>query len=249
MTDSNHRLRVHSIETFGTHDGPGIRLVLFLQGCPFRCVYCHNPDTQPGWTSESQWYSIPQVLELLEKQRPYFGSNGGLTVSGGEPTAQADLLIELFKQAKARGFHLALDTNGGIYSKYVNQLYDLTDLVILDVKHINNSWHKKVTGTTNSNVLKNALYREKSGKKMWLRYVLVPGWTDQRKYLQEWAAYFAGFDCIERVEILPYHTFGVHKYEALGLPNPLEGVEPPSTEVVELAESIFKQQLPNVIIC
>jgi pyruvate formate lyase activating enzyme len=126
-------LRLHSIETFGTHDGPGIRLVLFTQGCPLRCVYCHNPDTQAVMTKESQDYSTEHILELLEKQRPYFKTSGGLTVSGGEPTLQAAELVELFTAAREHGFHLALDTNGVIYSETVKQLYDLTDLVILDV--------------------------------------------------------------------------------------------------------------------
>lgn len=241
-------LNVHSIETFGTHDGPGIRMVVFLQGCQLRCVYCHNPDTQAIRSAQSKEYSTDQILDLLEKQRPYFKKNGGLTVSGGEPTTQAKELSELFKQAKARGFHVALDTNGVIYSKDVHKLYDLTDLVILDVKHINDAWHRKVTGGSNLNVLKNAQYREQSGKPLWLRYVLVPGWTDQEKYMKEWAEYFSAFTSIERVEILPYHTLGVHKYQALGMKYQLKGVPSPSSEQVEKARAIFSAHLPNVVI-
>jgi pyruvate formate lyase activating enzyme len=166
-----------------------------------------NPDTQAA--PESREYSKDEIIGF--KQRLYFKEKGGLT--SGEPTVQAEGLIELFKQAKARGFNVALDTNGVIWSPAVQQLYDLTDLVILDVKHINNEWHKRVTGGSNFNVLKNAEYREKTGKAMWLRYVLVPGWTDQEKYLHEWAKYFQHFSTLERIEILPYHTLGVHKYE------------------------------------
>jgi pyruvate formate lyase activating enzyme len=241
-------LNVHSIETFGTHDGPGIRLVVFLQGCMMRCVYCHNPDTQALISAAAKPYTSEQILELLEKERPYFGAKGGLTVSGVEPTLQAEGLIDLFTKAKAAGFHVSLDTNGAIYTETVHQLYDLTDLVILDVKHINDKHHRKLTNISNEAVLKNAAYREQSGKSMWLRYVLVPGWTDQPEYLEEWAKHFAGYTTIERVEILPYHTLGVHKYKALNMPYALEGVQPPPREVVQLAENIFKKYLPQVIV-
>ncbi len=241
-------LKVHSVETFGTHDGPGIRLVVFLQGCPLRCVYCHNPDTQPLSTNKTKEYSVEEIIELLEKQRPYFKQKGGLTVSGGEPTVQAEQLVELFIQAKARGFHVALDTNGVIFSEKVKQLYDLTDIVILDVKHINNDWHRKLTKGSNENVLRNAEYRELSGKPLWLRYVLVPGWTDQPQYLEEWAQFFKDYKTLERVEILPYHTLGVHKYEALGMNYELTGVETPTNQQVADAKKIFETYLPNVVI-
>lgn len=241
-------VRLHSIETFGTHDGPGIRLVLFTQGCPLRCVYCHNPDTQAMMTDKCQDYGTDQILDLLEKQRPYFKHNGGLTVSGGEPTLQAAALVELFSAARQRGFHLALDTNGVIYSPTVRQLYDLTDVVILDVKHINNNWHQKLTAGSNQNVLKNAHYREQTNKDLWLRYVLVPGWTDQPEYIEEWAKTFANFKSLKRVEILPYHTLGVHKYEALGMPYALNEVMPPKTEAINQAQQIMKQYLENVVI-
>jgi pyruvate formate lyase activating enzyme len=241
-------LRVHSIETLGTHEGPGIRLVLFLQGCPLRCVYCHNPDTQACEGEGATLYTSEQVLDRLERQRPYFSNSGGLTVSGGEPTMQAGGLIELFTLAKARGFHLALDTNGYIDSPEVHQLYDLTDLVILDVKHINDDWHRKLTGGGNRGVLANAAYREQSGKPLWLRYVLVPGWSDQPEYLEAWAKHFAGYKTVERVEILPYHTLGVHKYAALGRPYLLEGVLPPDKPKVEATRELFARYLPNVIV-
>lgn len=241
-------LRVHSIETFGAHDGPGIRLVVFLQGCLLRCVYCHNPDTQPCDDARARFYSNEQILERLEKERPYFGSKGGLTVSGGEPTLQAAALLELFPLVHERGFNVALDTNGYVFSPQVNALYDMTDLVILDVKHIDDTWHRKITGGSNNDVLRNAEYRERSGKPMWLRYVLVPGWTDQPEFLEQWARHFAGYKTVERVEILPYHTLGVHKYAALGRPYPLEGVAPPSKTKTEQARRIFAAHLNNVIV-
>jgi pyruvate formate lyase activating enzyme len=241
-------LNVHSVETFGTHDGPGIRMVVFLQGCHLRCVYCHNPDTQPLASQLSKSYSSEDILEMLEKQRAYFSNGGGLTVSGGEPTLQSKELIDLFKKAKARGFHVALDTNGALVSEDVKRLYDLTDLVILDIKHIDDKWHRLLTKASNVNVLKNAEYREKSGKPMRLRYVLVPGWTDQPEFMTQWAEYFQNYTTLERVEILPYHTFGAHKYAAMGLPNPLEGVEPPSDDTIHQAHTIFTKYLPNVVV-
>lgn len=190
-----------------------------------------------------------QIVALLEKEKPYFKSNGGLTVSGGEPTYQADELLELFQDVKKAGFHITLDTNGVIYSEIIHEIYNLADLVILDVKHIDNEQHKKLTGGMGNNeVLMNALYREHSRKKMWLRYVLVPGWTDQPKFLEAWAKHFQNFTSIERVEILPYHTLGVHKYKAMGIPYKLEGLTPPTAQAVNEAATIFKRYLPHVVI-
>lgn len=241
-------LRVHSVETFGTHEGPGIRLVLFLQGCNIRCLYCHNPDTQDLTNSNAKEMSTAQVLELLEKERPYFSRGGGLTVSGGEPTLQAEGLIELFTAAHEAGYHTCLDTNGTIASPLVKKLYDLTDLVLLDVKHIDDGWHRKLTGASNANTLAMAAYRESTGKPMWLRYVLVPGWSDQPEYLEAWAQHFAGYRSVTQVEILPYHTLGVYKYASLGRDYALQDVQPPTATNVETAKKIFSQYLHNVYI-
>lgn len=241
-------LRVHSVETFGTHEGPGIRLVIFLQGCNIRCLYCHNPDTQGLTTDSTKNMTTEQILELLEKERPYFKRGGGLTVSGGEPTSQAAGLIELFTAAKAVGFHTCLDTNGTIVSPETKKLFDLSDLVLLDVKHINDDWHRKLTGAGNANTLVMAKYRESTGKPMWLRYVLVPGWSDQPEYLEEWGKYFADYQTVEQVEILPYHTLGVYKYEGLGQDYALKNVQPPSPANVDHAKNIFEKYLNNVYI-
>ncbi|NTU99031.1 pyruvate formate lyase-activating protein [Candidatus Falkowbacteria bacterium] len=239
-------LKVHSIETFGTHEGPGIRLVIFMQGCNINCLYCHNPDTKK--IAGGKEMSVDEVLQLLDRQKPYFKDGGGLSVSGGEPTLQTGALIELFREVKKAGYHTALDTNGVIASKEVEELYGLTDLLLLDVKHIDDSWHKKITGTGNASVLKMAEYREKSGKPMWLRYVLVPGYTDQEEHLHAFGRHFASYQQIERVEILPYHTFGVYKYDAMQEPYYLDGVKSPGVEEVEAVRSIFKQYFKEVII-
>jgi len=241
-------LKIHSIDTFGTHDGPGIRLVVFTQGCLFRCVYCHNPDTQDLETDKMKIIDASEILELLEKEKTYFGKTGGLTVSGGEPTLQARSLIELFQECKKRGFNTCLDTCGAIFDQTVTQLYDLTDIILLDVKHINSAWHQKLSKFDNKNVLKNAVYRESTGKEMWLRYVLVPGWTDQEEYLKEWAQYFADYKSVTRVELIPYHKLGVFKYKALGRKYELEGVEPPTKNEISKAEEIFIKYLGKKVV-
>lgn len=242
-------LKVHSIETFGTHDGPGIRLVLFLQGCCFDCLYCQNPDAKDPLGTEAKEMTVSEIIAQLEKMRPYFrNGKGGISISGGEPTLQAKNLIPLFEECKDKGFHTALDTCGGIHTETTRKLYELTDLVILDIKHINENWHKTVTGASNINPLKNAQYREETGKPLWLRYVLVPGYTDQEEYLHEWGKTFQDFKSLERVEILPYHTLGAYKYEKLGQEYRLKDLKPPSPEQVEKARLIFAQYFDNLVV-
>lgn len=231
-------MKIHSIETFGTSDGPGIRLVIFTQGCNFRCLYCHNPDTFE--INGGKEMSINEIMKVAEKQKEYFGKNGGITVSGGEPTLQVEEMVKLFKLAKKNGINTALDTNGSIVSDKVKKLYELTDLLILDVKHIDDRQHIKLTGLSNKNVLEMANYREKTNRPMWLRYVLVPGINDQKEYLVKFGEHFKDYKNIEKVEILPYHTLGVYKYKELGIKYKLDGVLPPSKESVLKTEKIFK---------
>lgn len=243
---SHTTLRVHSIETLGTHEGPGIRLVVFLQGCHFRCLYCHNPDTWAlGGGSEM---TIDELLEKLEHERPYFGDEGGLTVSGGEPTIQRVALRELFAEAQARGIHTALDTNGAFLDDDTKKLLDVTNLVLLDVKHINPAIHQQLTKASNTTTLAFAEYCREHHIPMWLRYVLVPGYTDQPEFLEEWAKRFEQYENVERVEILPYHTFGAYKYEHMGLKYGLEGVKPPTNEEVQIAKNIFEEHFKKVVI-
>lgn len=239
-------LEIHSIETFGTHDGPGIRLVVFTQGCLFRCVYCHNPDSQRIHAPTSVKISNQEILEKLESQRPYFKNGGGITFSGGEPTLQAKKLIPLCEQIKKAEFHITLDTCGAIHTAETRKLYDLCDLIMLDVKHINADWHKKITLQSNTTVLENAAYREKTGKDLWLRYVLVPGWTDQPQHLEAWATHFKNFKSIKKIQILPYHLLGTHKYTEMGIENPLEGVPAASNKDAQRAKKMFEKYLHNV---
>jgi pyruvate formate lyase activating enzyme len=239
-------LKVHSIETFGTHDGPGIRLVVFVQGCQFRCLYCHNPDTQLADNPRAKLMSTQDIVALLERQRGYMGSNGGLTVSGGEPSLQVDGVTELLAAAQAAGFHTAVDTNGAFFDDRVKQLYHHADLVMLDVKHIDDDWHRRLTGKSNESVLQCAQFREESGCPLWLRYVLVPGWTDQPEMIQRWAEHFCRYQTVEKVEVLPYHTIGKKKYIALGKKYPLEGVEPPQPEAVNDVRLILSRYFASV---
>lgn len=241
-------LKVHSVETFGTQDGPGIRLVIFTQGCDFKCLYCHNPDTISLDNEKAKEMSADQILDLLNRQKEYFSNGGGLTISGGEPTLHTKEIIEIFEKVKVAGFHTCLDTNGSILTDDIKKLYELTDLVMLDVKHINEDWHRKLTGQSNKKTLEAAKYRESTGKDMWLRYVLVPGWSDQEEYLKEWAKYFSNFKTVKRVEILPYHKLGVNKYDELGWEYGLKGVEPPTKESIVKTKAIFEEHLKNVVV-
>ncbi|MFH1535795.1 MAG: pyruvate formate-lyase-activating protein [Patescibacteria group bacterium] len=239
-------LRVHSIETFGTHEGPGIRLVVFLQGCNFYCLYCHNPDTRP--LKGGVEMSPEEIIELLKKQKPYFKDKGGLTISGGESLLQREELLDLFKKAKKAGFHTALDTNGSILDSDAKKLLEATDLVLLDVKHIDPVWHQKVTSASNAPVLQFAKYLEENNIPMWLRYVLVPGYTDQKEFLHKWGTHFTQYKNIERVELLPFHTYGFYKYKELGIENPLEDCPIPTKKQVQEVVDIFKKYFKEVYV-
>jgi pyruvate formate lyase activating enzyme len=240
------QLRVHSWETFGVHDGPGIRLVVFLQGCNLRCLYCHNPDTQD--IHQGQWMSSNELISIIKKELPYL-KEGGITLSGGEPTIQAKAITELFTKAKALNIHTALDTNGTIEGPDVENLYALTDLLILDVKHIDPEQHHVITGHSNAPVFRNAARREQQAKPMWLRYVLVPGLTDAPEHIYAWGRHFESFACIERVEILPYHTLGVDKYTQLKKPYALQGTPTPTRDSLASTQRILQPFFKNAPVC
>ena len=239
-------LKVHSIETFGANEGPGLRPVLFLQGCQWRCLYCHNPDTQP--LSGGMSMSVARALKLIDSQKEYYGGQGAITVSGGEPTLQAKELIKLFSACQRIGVHTALDTNGAVDSPEVRKLYDLTDVVLLDIKQIDSGAHKRLTGADNRAPLSLAAYREKSGKPFWVRYVLVPGYSDSPEDLNNFGEHFSLYKNLERVEILPYHTFAVYKYQELGKKYELTGVTPPTADQVAKAKRIMEKHLPGVFV-
>jgi len=245
IDDPDH-LRINSLETFGTHDGPGIRMVVFAQGCQFRCLYCQNPETL-----DVKGGSLVEIEELVKRailQKNYFGKIGGVTVSGGEPLLQSNKLIHFFKRLHEEEINTCLDTNGRLNNHQAQELFDNTDLLLLDVKHINDKIHHQLTGLTNKNTLEVAAYRESTGKSMWLRYVLVPGWTDQPKYLEEWGQHFANFKTVERVEIIPFHQLGSQKWELLKMNYLLKDTGAPTLENKTKALEVFEKYFKNVIL-
>ncbi|WP_207495936.1 pyruvate formate-lyase-activating protein [Aridibaculum aurantiacum] len=237
-------LRIHSIESFGTHDGPGIRLVVFTQGCQFRCLFCANPDTFD--LKGGRIANIEEIVKLAVDEKPYFGKRGGVTVSGGEPSIQAKHVKALFERLHQEGITTALDSNGTIFNNDVKEMLDETDLLLLDVKHIDDAWHHIITLHSNRTTLRVAQHREASGKPMWLRYVLVPGYSDQEEHLHQLGRYFKDYKTIQKIEIQPYHTLGVHKWQALGMKYGLEGVNPPTQAQIEKTASIFQQYFKEV---
>ena len=246
---------IHSLESFGTVDGPGIRFVVFLQGCPMRCLYCHNPDTwqlQPSsLDSPSSGASAPreangaglwtpsQLLEEVLKYRNFIRT-GGVTCSGGEPLMQAKFVEEFFRLCKAEGLHTCLDTSGVYFNDQVKQTLEQCDLVMLDIKTIDDGLHPSYTGLTRENNQAMLDYLQQTGKPTWIRHVLVPGYTDDDRRLEAVARHLTPYSVVERVELLPYHTMGSYKYDELGIPNPLAGVEALTAERKQRAVDIFK---------
>ncbi len=270
---------VHSIESFGAVDGPGIRFVVFLQGCKMRCKYCHNPETWNLVTDYSKLYSdetsdaereelekkIEENTKLLKdkgvkieartpedllkqalRYKPYWKNGGGITVSGGEALLQMDFLIEFFKLAKAEGIHTTIDTAGNpftreepFFSKF-NELMNLTDLFLLDIKQINDDKHRDLTGFSNSNILDLAQYLSDQGKHMWIRHVLVPTITTDEDDLKKTKEFIDTLKTVDKVEVLPYHKLGITEWERLGIPYKLEGIDPPTDEEQKLAKSILE---------
>ena len=237
--------RIHSFESFGTVDGPGIRFVVFLQGCPLRCQYCHNPDT---WGAGGTEYSVDEVIERALKYRNYFGDQGGVTVTGGEPLVQIDFVTELFTELKKRGVHTCVDTSGITFNSASaasvekhEKLLSVADLFLLDIKHIDDDACQKLTGLSNKNTLAFARFLSDHGKKTWIRQVLVPDLTDNEESLARTRAFIDTLQTVERIEVLPYHTRGDVKYQKLGIEYPLKGVEPPTKERVLNAKRILTE--------
>ncbi|WP_410768222.1 pyruvate formate-lyase-activating protein [Fontibacillus sp. BL9] len=233
--------RIHSLETFGTVDGPGIRFVLFMQGCLLKCQYCHNPDT---WSlTDGKEMTVEEVLAEIEPYLNYYrSSGGGLTVSGGEATLQAPFVTELFREAKRRwNLHTTLDTNGYNDGDKIKDLLDVTDLVLLDLKHIDNEKHIKLTGKPNDRMLKMAEWLSDHGRNMWIRHVFVPGIHDDEEDLLNLGRFIGKLQGVEKFEILPYHQMGVFKWQELGWDYPLEGVPSPTPEEIDRANRLIEE--------
>ena len=220
--------RIHSLESFGTVDGPGVRFVVFVQGCPMRCAYCHNPDT---WAMTGGTMMEPaEIIEQYEKNKGFY-RGGGITVTGGEPLMQVDFLIDLFTLAKAKDIHTCIDSSGIAFNpdsaqfmEKLNHLMTLTDLVMLDIKHIDPEKHKELTAQPNQRILEFAAYLNEKQVDMWIRHVVVPGITDDDKYLDALGYFIGQLTNLKALDILPYHTMGEVKYQKLGMEYKLKGV-------------------------
>lgn len=234
---------IHSTETFGSVDGPGVRFIIFVSGCPMRCQFCHNPDT---WNmSAGQEYTADELLKTALRYRSYWKNGGGITVSGGEPLLQIDFLIDLFKKAKEAGVHTTIDTSGAPFTREepffgkFEELMKYTDLLLLDIKHIDDEQHKILTGHSNQNILDMARYLSDTGKPVWIRHVLVPERSDKDEYLMRLNEFIQTLSNVEKVEVLPYHTLGAYKWKELGMEYPLEGIDPPTKDRIENANRIL----------
>ena len=229
--------RIHSLESFGTVDGPGTRYVVFVQGCPMRCLYCHNPDT---WSMTAGDLMDPQyIFEQYLKNEPFYQNGGGITVTGGEPLMQVDFLIDLFTLCKDHGVHTCIDTSGIAYNENnsewilkLDKLLELTDLIMLDIKHIDPVKHKELTSQPNDGILAFAKYVSEKGVELWIRHVIVPGITDDDKYLYDLGYFIGGLKTLKALDALPYHTMGKPKYEKLGIEYPL--IDTPAMEKKDL---------------
>lgn len=239
-------LRVHSIESLGTFDGPGIRLVIFLQGCNFSCSYCANPDTitlKGGDVMETE-----EIVGMAINQKPFFGKKGGVTISGGEPLLQAEGILRLFRRLHEEGINTCIDTNGSVCNSSVRALLEYTDLVLLDIKHISPNTHIEITGKNNTNTFAFLKYLREKQIRVWLRYVLIPSLTDAQEALHALGQKLCEYRNIEKLEIQPYHRLGAHKYEHLGLKYKLEHIKENTHEQLDVAYAIFTQYFKKVVI-
>lgn len=237
--DKKNYAKIHSIDTFGTVDGPGVRFIVFMQGCHLQCKYCHNRDT---WDINSgEYISLDDLLKNIEKYKPYITPNGGVTVSGGEPLLQPHFLISLFKELKKRKIHTAIDTSGMVeLTDTIKEVLSLTDLVLLDIKHIDSRKCKGLVGFENTRELKFARYLSDNNIPIWIRQVLVPGYTDDENDLLKLKDFIKSLKTVERVEVLPYHNLGEYKWKELNLEYALKDVRQANIDDVNRAKKILE---------
>lgn len=231
---------IHSTETFGTVDGPGIRYIVFMQGCPLKCKYCHNRDT---WNIKlGKECTIEELINDMKRYQNYYKfSGGGLTISGGEPTLQAEFVTELLKTAKSEGFHTCLDTSGFVDIEKIIPMLEYTDLVLLDIKHIDEKKCIELTGQSNKKALLLAQYLADKNIPTWIRQVLVPGITDDEDDLNKLGMFLSQLKNVELVEVLPYHTMGIHKWENMGVEYELKGIPDATWKETNRAVKILKK--------
>ena len=237
--DLRYYAKVHSVETFGAVDGPGIRFVLFLQGCHLQCKYCHNRDT---WNiNDGKYKSLDDILKTIIRYKNYITPNGGVTISGGEPLLQVKFLIELFTKLKEKQIHTCIDTSGMVsLTDDIKHLLTLTDLVLLDIKHIDSEKCKDLVGFDNKLELEFAKYLSDNNIPIWIRQVLVPGYTDDKFDLIKLRDFISTLNTVQKVELLPYHSIGKYKWSKLGFKYPLENVRDANNDDIERAKSILQ---------
>lgn len=238
---------IHSTESFGTVDGPGIRFVVFMQGCPLRCKYCHNPDT---WATDGGTEAtVDELLRQYESCREFY-REGGITVTGGEPLLQTEFVTALFEEAKRRGIHTCLDTSGITYSEAARPEFDRliksTDLVLLDIKHIDDALHTELTAQSNKSVLEFARYLSENRVPMWVRHVVVPDITTDEQQLYRLGRFIGTLRSVKALDVLPYHVMGKPKYEKLGLEYPLDGVQPADKEQTAAAKQTILRGIHDI---
>lgn len=250
MNNEYPKGRIHSTESFGAADGPGVRFVIFMQGCNMRCKYCHNPDT---WNiNGGEEMTADEILQKAVRYRSYWGADGGITVSGGEPLLQIEFLTDLMKKAKNLGIHTTIDTSGSPFTRNepffseFNELMKYTDLVILDIKEINPARHKAITGFDNANILDMAEYLSDINKPVWIRNVLVPKYSDFDEDIALTGEFIKKLSSVERAEVLPYHTLGKFKWEELGIKYELEEINPPESERIEFAKKCLQSSVNHI---
>lgn len=238
---------IHSVESLGTQDGPGIRYVIFTQGCPLRCKYCHNPDT---WCmTDGQEIEVEELMNKILRCKPFISrSKGGVTISGGEPTLQLEFVLELLKRCQEEGIHTAIDTSGYVDKDKFEELLPYIDLVLLDIKHIDDIEHQELTGVSNSKIFEILNLLEERNKSFWIRHVVVPGINDKIDYLEELAELLVPLANLEKLELIAYHELGVHKWETIGLEYELKGTNPPSAEQMDKFREIFVQKGINTVV-
>lgn len=234
--------RIHSLESFGTVDGPGIRFLAFMQGCPMRCLFCHNPDTWDLKAGVKYEWTPGQLLEETLRYRTYIKS-GGVTCTGGEPLMQAPFVEAYFRLCHSEGIHTALDTSGVIFNDAVRSLLEVTDLVLLDIKTVDDELHRRLTAHPRTHNHQMLEYLQETGKPVWIRHVVTPGINDDDEHLLATARYVSRYSVVERVDILPYHILGAYKYESMGLQYPLAGTPALSVEKKNHAVELFKSVL------
>lgn len=243
---------IHSLESFGSVDGPGVRFVVFFQGCPMRCAYCHNPDT---WNmADGMEMSADEILQKMLRNRAFY-KTGGITATGGEPMMQMDFLIELFAKAKAAGVHTCIDTSGIMYTgtredgtpvdEKITKLMEVTDLVMLDIKHMDDEAHKDLTAHSNQKIVEFARYLDAIGKPVWIRHVVVPGITQKEESLAAVGRFLSTLSNVEKLEVLPYHALGKVKYENLGMDYRLKDTPQLTKEQAKEAEEIIRKYWDN----